>query len=141
MTVAYDALLDSTGDLPIRPVINGGIEVLRQRLELRLSLALGNWFLDGSKGLPFSTWFETKPVPLDSIQTLSRAEIEDTPGVLSVPSWVAVWTESTRTVTITGQIVTEEGTVGATFRADLAARGTADWRYALIFSGPAGIVR
>ncbi len=109
MATTIDVGLNADGDLPdfCRPI--SGLDLIGQRIAIRLRTHLGEWLLDASKGLPFLRWMATKPPDPVAIGAVVRREIETTPGVLRVEGFVSTWTPATRTIEITGTVVTTEG--------------------------------
>jgi len=109
--MAIDVLLDPvTWDLPTKPAQGTGIEVIRQRLMIRLRRFLGEWILDETKGLKYMEWTTTKPVPLDEIGADLRREIETTPEVDRIISGgTATWDQASRTVSFTATVRTVQG--------------------------------
>lgn len=109
MSTAIDVKLDINGDLPEFTRIVGGIEIVAQRISIRLRTHYGEWRLDNTVGLPFLLWRQTKPPPLDTIAAKVRREVEGVAGVLRVDSITATFDKTSRTVTVAGKVVTDEG--------------------------------
>lgn len=107
--MAIDVLLDSNYDIPLRTTLGTGIEVILQRIQLRLQQGLGEWVYDTTTGLPWLDWSQDKPVDVDNIGARIRREIESVPEVVRVTEWETVFDRATRTITCTGAIETEEG--------------------------------
>jgi hypothetical protein len=95
------------GDLPVKPRIVRGPEIVAQYIRRRLRTFEGEWILDRRVGLPWLRWKERKPVPLEDIRQTVRETIRTTTGVLEVRELVAAFDSSTRTVTMRGVIVVE----------------------------------
>jgi len=110
MSSAIDVLL-ADGDLPDFTRIGGGVEVVAQRIRFRLATHFGEWRLDNRVGMPFLTWSQIKPPPLDSIAAKTRREIEAVPGVVRVDALSAEHDTTSRRVTVSGTVLTEEGVV------------------------------
>ncbi|MFU8802631.1 MAG: hypothetical protein ACNA8W_02370 [Bradymonadaceae bacterium] len=100
-------LLLIDGDLPIRPTIYRGPEIIAQYIRRRLLTFEGEWILDRRVGLPWLRWKEKKPVPLDVMRQTVRETIRTTTGVLDVRELVAGFDAMTRTVTMSGVIAIE----------------------------------
>jgi len=105
--MAIDVLLVD-GDLPAYTRHAQGPAVTLQRIELRLYTFLGEWILDQAAGLPYLEWIAQKPPQVDQIADVLRAEVETTPGVISVDSWAASWSRTTRRFAILAEITIEE---------------------------------
>jgi len=102
--MAYvDGYLDPvTGDLPQVSRLTSGVELIEQRIRLRLQRGLDEWFLDPTAGLPLIAWREQKPPDLAQIVALTQREIRAVPGVTTTVDFVAVHDNATRAVTVTG---------------------------------------
>ncbi len=106
--MSVDVLLDLvTGDLPTFNRFGDGIDVVRQRLQIRLGTFLGEWILDQSKGLPFLVWFQQKPPLTEAIGAFIRREIETTPGVLQITEFTSDFNGSR--LLFTGEILFDGG--------------------------------
>lgn len=109
MTATYDVLLDATGDIPEFTRHVRGLEIIGQRVRLRLATFLGEWFLDESKGLDYLTWMATKPFPEDQVGALIVAEINATPGVVKVSEYSTTYDPAAQTFGLTAYALTEAG--------------------------------
>lgn len=76
----FDLALDENGDLPAITKPIDGIDLVLQRVRIRLRLALGNYIGDQTKGLDY-LGFQNRPQDVTAIGDQIRAEIESTPGV------------------------------------------------------------
>ncbi len=104
-TTPTDVLLDSTtGDLPDFCRLATGPEVIRQKVQIRLNTAQGDWFLDASQGIPYHTWLSTKPFQPEVVSAALRNEVATTTGVITVTSWNYTWDVTTRLFTATGMV-------------------------------------
>jgi hypothetical protein len=122
--MAYDVLLDSaTGDLTVPSYIGSGPDVTRQRLGIRLRTLLGEWFLDQTVGIPLLTWLSEKGTSHAAISARVRAEVAGCPGVVSVTSWGFVWTASTGTLTLTGDVQIEGETASTPVTVSMSTVG------------------
>ena len=110
------------GDLPDIPRFISGIELVMQRVERRLKTWIGEWDLDPSFGALSMDWFATKPVPLDDIGQILRAQIGDVTGVIAVRNLDPAFDIATKTISIDCEVVTEAGEAEVTF---VATTGTA----------------
>ncbi len=106
-----DLLLDDSGDLPIRnQLVTGRVEVA-QRVAIRVNRFLGEWFLNTAVGLPFEDWLAQKPPDVPNIVAQVRAVVGDTRGVVATQNFEGSQDTETRTVTITGEYLLDDGTV------------------------------
>jgi len=136
--MAYDVQLDSSGDLPVQTRHITGLDLIRQRAETRLRTWRGEWILDPSTGLPYAQWFERKPVPVDEMAAKVRADFVDIPGVIRVEQWQGSFAPSTRTIAITGRLITESGTVYVVVR--VPGPGAENTHPAVTFSGGSYVI-
>ena len=118
-----DIHLDEDGDLRAFNRLASGSDLVAQRIRTRLRTHLGDWLIDSSKGLPWATWFSTKPAPVDEAQARIRAELVDTPGVVRVSAFEVSVTD--RVFTVTATVVAEEGEVDINARAFVQDRNFA----------------
>lgn len=84
--MTYDVALTDENDLPARTRHIAGVELVRQRLLVKLNTFRGEWFLDLRRGLPWFEWKEQAPPQQTAIRSLVRQAIRNTPGVLDVLS-------------------------------------------------------
>lgn len=109
-----DALLDQDGDLPVISRVVTGLELIQQRIRLRLRRGTGEWFLDpNGTGLPLIEWTQQKPPRIPEILTRIQAEIRAVPGVVGTANFAGVHDTAARRLTITGDVVYADGTVTA----------------------------
>lgn len=122
----YDVGLDTTtGDLPVFTRHITGIDLILQRVRIRLETGLGEWRLDTRRGLDYQGWTQMKPPPTNLVSGLIRSEVANTPGVIRVTSWEAEYDATTRTITITGSVDTEYGEVTVVVRPFEGVNGNA----------------
>lgn len=117
--MATDILLDpATNDLPTISRLGTGLDLIRQRIGMRVGLHKGEVLTDASLGLPWAVWLSTKAPPTAAILAGVRRAVEGVPGVLRVENMEAAFTPATRTLTVTGNVTTSQGvlqiSVGAT---------------------------
>lgn len=105
--MAFDLLLDDSGDIATPARTATGLALIKQRIHRRLRTIEGDWFLDPTKGLPYLDWIATKPPPVASISAETRQAVADVPGVVRVEEWDATHDPETRTIAITGVVVTD----------------------------------
>jgi hypothetical protein len=130
MPLQIDAALDPlTGDLPPTSRFVTGIELVRQRIRLRLQRGLGEWFLDPSQGLPFLQWRQDKPPNVQSIVTRIQQEIRQVSDVLGTSNFKGTHDAVARRLTVTGDVLVQGATVS------LLVVGSADVaRNSMVFS-------
>lgn len=101
-----DAYLDpATGDLPEVSRFTTGIDLIQQRIRVRLRRGTGEYFLDPSVGLPLLDWKQMKPPNVPLILSQMQAEIRAVPGVISTSTFNGVHDPATRLLTITGDVL------------------------------------
>lgn len=100
-----------TGDLPRVPTLITGLDLILQRIRLRLNRGQGEWFLDLDAGLPLLAWRTQKPPNLPSISSTIQAEIDSIPGVQRTQNFTATFNDVTRQLTVSGEVVTDAGEV------------------------------
>ena len=89
--MGFDILLDASGDLPHRPALAAGIEVVAQRVRLRLLRFRGDLILNVKKGIDYPGLLQTRPVDTDAIEALIVAELSGTEGLKSIEEVSAVF--------------------------------------------------
>lgn len=107
--MGFDILLDSTGDLPHRPILGAGIDVTAQRVRLRLLRFRGDLVLNVKKGIDYPGLIQARPVDTDMIEALIVGELAGTEGLKSITSIAVVFAPLTGEVTVTVEILTDEG--------------------------------
>lgn len=90
-----DFLLDDDLDLYFPLTLIEGVDLVVQRIRVRLLTQLGTWPLDLAQGLPYLQWMELAAPPIQEIKDYFRRELETTPGVVSVRN-LAVIQEGTK---------------------------------------------
>ena len=108
----YDIQLDDEGDLPLIPIHTSGIEAVAQRVEIRLRIFFGEWFLDERRGLPWLEWKQQKPPNIDVIRERVRSEIRQARGVVRVESLEVAL--GVGTITIKGVIIVADASLALT---------------------------
>lgn len=101
-----DLALDDNWDLEI---VNGDLVILdpvstiTQLLRQRLSMFLGEWFLDASKGVPYFEDVLKKDVTLEIIDSILKTVVLETPGVEDLLSFVLDYDPDGRTFSVAFQ--------------------------------------
>ena len=107
MPVQIDAYLDPlTGDLPAVSRFCTGLELIQQRIRLRLRRGTQEWFLDPANvGLPLIPWREQKPPRVSEIVGRIQQEIREVPGVTGTANFTGVHDAAARRLTISGDVL------------------------------------
>ena len=109
MPLTSDVGLDPlTFDLPVFPVHISGVDLIVQRMTIRLQRFLGEWILDTTVGIPYLAFIQERPVDVEGITAVLRTEIETTPGVLRVDDFIGVFVIASQTLRFTGLIRLED---------------------------------
>lgn len=86
MTI-YDIHFDDTHDMNLAgPDINFAeeIDIVKQRLAIRLQFLLEEWFLDNTAGLPYTQFILEQGSSIEAVYEYFRKEIKDTEGVKNI---------------------------------------------------------
>ncbi len=78
----HDLYVSASGEVALETVFKNDV---RQRLEIKLELFLGEWFLNTRLGFPYYRHILVKNPNLSLIRTLFRSAILDDPDVVAVP--------------------------------------------------------
>lgn len=106
--------LNDDGDLVVTNnslTLTTGIEAIRQHLQCRFRLFLGEWFLDTSVGVP---WFRDVLVKKPSfvvVQEVLKDVILGTPGVLEIITFEFTFDSTDREANLEFKALTEEGII------------------------------
>ena len=130
-----DAKLEGL-DYPDRRRFVSGIDLVAQRIRVRLSTHKGEILRDTSIGLPWAEWLSTKPVPLASVRSGVRRQAAAVAGVTSVSDVQA--SVSGGIVSVSLDATTDEGTVS--IQASITDAGTRTMSFTTNFWGRAGSV-
>lgn len=120
-----DATSEFYGDLMITNnslTLTTGLEAIRQHLQVRFQMFLGEWFLDTEVGVP---WFQEilgKPQSFTVVHELLKETVLETPGVLELLKFEFDYVASTRDITLNFQCLSTEGIIDFSL-ADLAGNG------------------
>ena len=88
MTI-YDIFFDDTHDMALTGAdiaFANETTIVTQRLTIRLQFLLGEWFLDNTKGLPYTQFILEQGSSLDDIYSLFKKEILQTEDVENLVS-------------------------------------------------------
>ena len=107
-----DWKLDSNGDLDTE---NGdiafvtGVDAIAQHCSIRLSVFLGEYWLNKNIGIDYFGKILVKNPNLAVVQSIFRRTIQTTPGVIAILSFSMDLNKTTRTLTVTFRASTTEG--------------------------------
>lgn len=108
------ALDTSTWDLDIS---NGDLylldsqETVRQLLRQRLSMFLGEWFLDSSLGVPYFEDILKKGASLEIVDSILKTTVLETVGIEDLEEFFLDFEPVDRTFTVTFKARTREGVI------------------------------
>jgi len=109
-----DIKLDSTGDLDIENydlVLIDELDRIRQQLQIKLRLFLGEWYLDINQGIPyFQDVLEKNPDPV-KLQSIFKAAIIGVPDVNRLLDFKLEIDGSTRELNLTFKVDTTYGPI------------------------------
>ena len=91
--------------------IISGEEALRQRLNNRMQLWAGEWFLEPTVGIDWLDILEAKPPDLVQTEKAIRDELLDEPAVTAVTELTLDFTRPGRRLTITWAVTADLGLV------------------------------
>lgn len=84
---------------------------LAQKLKIRLSFFLGEWYLNVLKGIPYFDQILIKNPDLNFVEDLIKTEITTTPGVDTLESFNLTYENSTKELLIEFSVSTLEGEI------------------------------
>ncbi len=108
----HDLTLDSN-DLGVATIEN----IVVHRLSIRLQFLFDEWFLDKSKGLPYTQFIFKNGSELSDIYSLFYTEIQNTSGVENITSLELVHNKEIATLTI--DFAVNEGTISDTIEVSI----------------------
>jgi len=112
--IKLDAL---TGDIDLstgRAVLISAREAARQQLALRLSLRLGEWFLDESQGVDFFGLVYVRAPRLGAISASLRERILTCPGITGLSSFELAFTAPSGELRLDFIAVSPDGEIAVT---------------------------
>lgn len=110
-----DLLLDSDGDITFIngdcPVTSSVSESLQQRLKIRLTTMLGEWFLDTSVGIDYFGSVLTKVKSKSTVDLIFQSEIVKDDYVDSIETFESTLDSSTRKYSLTFSVKATDGSL------------------------------
>lgn len=103
--MAYDVELDESGDIPAVTRHITGIDLVVQRIRVRLNLHLGTYIADVTKGLDYLGFILQRPQDVAGIGVIIQNEINSTPGVSRVTEFTGE--QDGETLRYTGRVAVE----------------------------------
>ena len=104
---APDVLMGADGDLPSFTRHASGMEVIAQRIRVRLGTHRGDWPLDVTVGIDWTYYLGRKPLDLAALAAVIALEILAVPGVTQVQD--LDWSQDGGSATISASVLTELG--------------------------------
>lgn len=88
-----------------------GAEALRQRLNNRMLLWLGEWFLTPLEGIDWLDILESKPVDLPEVDRRLRGELLEDPAVVKIVEYESSFDRTIRKLTVSWAVTGDLGLV------------------------------
>lgn len=123
-------------EAPARTRLVSGIDLVAQKIRLRLAIHQGEVLRDVSIGFPWVDWISTKPPPLAAIRSRVRSQLGKIAEVSAVTNVQA--SVSSGTIHISADVSTPEGEVS--IKASISDPGTRSMSFAANIWGRAGSV-
>lgn len=127
-----DIRLDDDLDIAVPTRLVTGIDLVKQRIHVRLATHRGDVLRDAKLGLPWVDWFGLKPFPFATVAARIRREIEGIPGVVTVLE-VTVTPDGAGSVAVAAEVTAAEGRLS--IRQVVADGGTKNLSFAAIVLG------
>lgn len=105
----YDATFVNGPDISSM-IVNKQVDVVAQRLTIRLRTFLGEWFLNTQYGVPYFERILRKGVNKTSVDNILREQILEEAGVLEIESFISEFDPSARSYSCKFQVKTASGT-------------------------------
>jgi hypothetical protein len=125
--------LDSDGDLDLsssgRMSLLEGRAAIAQRLQVRLSMFRGEWFLDLMAGVAYRDEVLVKRPDETAVSAMFRAEIMRVNGVIGIRSFDLTFDYAARELSLSFVAITEEGDIEAESETDPVR----PWGFVLLF--------
>ena len=96
-------------DLALGDPVSTGLKSLRERVAERLRYVRETWFLDHSTGVPYLGDIIGRVAGTDTPRQILVSQIESVPGVLRVRNVEYDFDNTTRVVSFSAQVVSEDG--------------------------------
>lgn len=109
-TLNFPLSIDSNGEI----IVITELEALRQKINQRLSLFKGSWFLNVLAGIPYLQEIIKKPVDPGLVASILNTEILKEPEVLSIGAVEADLDTATREFTYQATLNTSYGSTEVT---------------------------
>jgi|GEM_PF-6339243 len=103
----YDIKLVN-GDIQQRNEEVRDLELILQKIEIRLKTWMGEWILDRQVGMQYERLFMQKPPRLSEFTSLVRAEIEGVEGVTAVIITESVFETDAQRIRISGRVQADD---------------------------------
>lgn len=110
-------LNQESGDFEITDnalTLTTGAEAIRQHLQCRFRLFLGEWFLDTSQGVPWFTEILKKQQTFSVVREILKKVILETPGVISITKFNFDFEPTERTATLEFACLSTDGPIDFT---------------------------
>lgn len=105
------AIGHTSGDITLTNqsmVLVSGKEEVAERLDSRLNIHVGEWFLNTTSYVDYMSFLIQKPFPTNLFDGMLKAVILTTPGVVSLVEYESTLDSVTRTLTVTFTVLTVE---------------------------------
>lgn len=109
-----DLQLDDNHDLEVVDYdlrLQTGLPLMQQRLRQSLWFFLGEWYLDVTDGVPYYEEILIKNPAQTTVESIFKATILETPGVLELESFDIEYTNADRNFSLAFRTKTEDGTL------------------------------
>lgn len=106
--------LDADGDLQITKnslTLTTSAEAIRQHLQIRFQIFLGEWFLDEDVGVPWFRDVLVKGPSFAVVQEVLKKVILETPGVVELQKFDFTFDATTRQASLNFSALTTEGVI------------------------------
>lgn len=102
----HDIFIDTN-----KMVLTDDKETIEQKIKIKLLFLYKEWFLDVTEGLPYISKIAVKNPELAQIETLIRNTLLSVDNVTEVQELVLEFDAPSRTLTVTGIVLTSEGDI------------------------------
>lgn len=105
-----DIQLDSSGDILVDNgeviLMTDTLDIIKQRLQIRLQTFKGEWFLNPNVGLPYFQEILKKGTDITIVDNIFRSYIENTRDIKEITNFKSVFNHSDRTYTLDFDVTT-----------------------------------